>query len=56
MSWNQLLSILESSVDDIEEQLREPPIACPEDGEPLRAARGVLHCRYCGFTHDGSSG
>lgn len=25
--------------------------ACPHDGEPLQAARGVLHCVFCGRTY-----
>lgn len=34
-------------------QQRRPPVACPNDGEPLEAVNGVLHCRYDGWTYGG---
>lgn len=31
--------------------IRVRATACPHDGEPLQAARGVLHCVFCGRTY-----
>jgi hypothetical protein len=49
-SWYGLLSILDEIRQTTAEELAMPPTACPRCGEPLEAARGVLHCRFDGWT------
>ncbi len=52
MSWTELQAI----VDDAEaEALRDdPPVACPNDGEPLESGQdNVLHCPFDGWIWDG---
>jgi hypothetical protein len=49
-SWNGLLAILNDIRQETAQQLAMPPTACPRCGEPLEAARGVLHCRFDGWT------
>lgn len=41
--WWSLKGILDEARENLREE-REPPAACPQDGEPLRDG----HCRYCG--------
>ena len=57
MSWAQLQSILKEAQEEAARQRTEPPQACPQDGEPLgyHAGKGVLHCKFCGFTTVGKS-
>lgn len=35
MAWEQLESIYAEALSYIEQEQREPPLACPFDGEPL---------------------
>lgn len=42
--WDELLGILKSAREERAENDAEPPVACPVHGDPLEAARGVLHC------------
>ena len=51
VSWAQLGSIAKEARETAEAQKREPPLACPRDGEPLdyHPGKGVLHCKFCGF-------
>lgn len=54
MSWEQLLSIQQEAAIDRARELSEPPIACPNDGEPLVAnPAGALHCPFDGYTYRG---
>lgn len=47
--WYGLLAIVQEAKDVAAQQRSEPPVACPDDGEPLRTGpRGELHCPYCG--------
>lgn len=46
----ELLYILKEARRAAEEDRAQPPTACPNDGEPLERARGVLHCPFCGKT------
>lgn len=50
MSWESLLSILRDAADDIDGQLAQPPVACPNDGEPLQTGpNGELFCKFDGW-------
>jgi hypothetical protein len=53
MPWSQLQAILGEARSEGERQRAQKPVACPNDGEPLVSARGVLHCRFCGYEYDG---
>lgn len=53
MSWEALKAILDEARSEGERQRVEKPVACPHCGEPLQAARGVLHCRFDGFIYEG---
>lgn len=44
MGWDQLAGILRSAREERLANDALPPTACPVHGEPLDAARGVLHC------------
>lgn len=47
--WYGLLAIEQEYRDSIAEQRSQPPVACPEDGEPLRSGpNGELHCSWHG--------
>lgn len=47
--WYGLLAIEQEYRDVIAVQHSTPPVACPEDGEPLRAGpQGQNHCVWCG--------
>lgn len=48
MPWEQLLAIADEAATYARED-RDPPTACPNDGEPLIEHRGVLHCRFDGY-------
>lgn len=51
MSWEQLLSIRIAAADEARAEADTPPVACPNDGEPLEAGpNGVLHCVFDGYT------
>jgi hypothetical protein len=50
MSWEQLVSIISDSADS-----SVPPVACPNDGEPLSTGpRGELFCRFDGWRYEGA--
>lgn len=50
MSWEQLQSIAAEAVMYAREEMTEPPMACPYDGEPLDPAPdGGLHCPFDGY-------
>jgi hypothetical protein len=47
MSWEQLREILDSSKQDQQLTLNQPPESCPIDGEPLEVnSRGVRNCPF----------
>ncbi len=47
MAWEELAAILEERR---KEAATDPPIACPNDGEPLQvAADGGLYCPFDGW-------
>lgn len=48
--WHDLVAILRERVEEYERERRDPPVACPNDGEPLQAVRGKLHCPFDGWT------
>lgn len=47
MSWDQLVSIVTEARDYATEERTEPPLACPYDGEPLKASPAPSGGRYC---------
>lgn len=51
MSWYQLVSIIRSSIEEVRLIESRPPLACPNDGEPLREGRvaGTLFCPFDGY-------
>ena len=58
MSWYQLLDIREQARQEFDYYAERPPVACPNDGEPLTQAPVVgdasgvmLFCRYDGFQY-----
>lgn len=53
-SWYGLLDVLREVRQVLAEERAAPLVACPNDGEPLESARGVLHCRFCGRTYSGN--
>ncbi len=48
--WAGLLTLRITVAAEWREQQNARPVACPNDGEPLEEVRGVLHCRYDGWT------
>jgi len=49
MSWEQLLSIRAEQIEAARESTA-PPVACPNDGEPLQAGpHGELFCPFDGW-------
>jgi hypothetical protein len=53
-SWYGLLSILEEAAAEQVWQQQRTPMACPNDGEPLRTGPdGALYCPYDGWRWDG---
>ena len=55
MGWEQLKAIYDEGrlIRRAEEQA--PPVACPNDGEPLEEGPGgTLHCPFDGWKWDGS--
>lgn len=56
MSWEQLLAIYKQAEEDRLQEMNEPPVACPNDGEPLLTDRdGILRCRFDGWRWRGMS-
>ena len=55
MSWEQLVSIIEDSNDEARADASMPPVACPNDGEPLLTGpRGELFCQFDGWHYEGT--
>ncbi len=51
MSWQQLIDIAREAAQEVREEESRPPVACPNDGEPLTAGPdGTLHCKFDGWT------
>ena len=57
-SWWGLVSVLRQSREEFQAYVSRPPMACPNDGEPLTNAPAVpsasgieLFCKYCGFQY-----
>lgn len=47
MAWEQLISIRDEAIAYARDERTMPPVACPNDGEPLDAGRnGVLACPW----------
>jgi hypothetical protein len=45
MSWDELLGVFKADTQEQLDNARRPPVACPNDGEPLQPGPGgVLHC------------
>lgn len=52
MSWEQLADIVAEARAERRREQTEPPVACPNDGEPLLAdAYGHLRCRFDGYEY-----
>lgn len=52
--WQSLLSIYQTAAAEREMDDAAPPVACPNDGEPLMEdPAGQLHCRWDGWVWDG---
>lgn len=50
MSWDSLRSILHEAVQQRDLERARPPIACPNDGEPLLIGPDrQLYCPYDGY-------
>lgn len=50
MSWESLLAIEQEARQMAAEDAARPPVACPNDGEPLRqGANGVTYCPFDGW-------
>lgn len=54
MSWEQLISIIRDSDDEASTDASTPPVACPNDGEPLSTGpNGELFCTFDGWRYEG---
>ncbi|MGH7774471.1 MAG: hypothetical protein ACREQA_19785 [Candidatus Binatia bacterium] len=52
MAYGDLLSILGEAARNRRDALSKPPVACPNDGEPLRKGPGgVLYCSFDGWQY-----
>lgn len=50
MAWEQLISIRDELAAYVRDERISPPVACPNDGEPLDVGRrGVRHCPWGDF-------
>jgi hypothetical protein len=50
MSWEQLQAIVAEAKAEHAEDKARTPVACPNDGEPLReAGNGGLYCPFDGW-------
>jgi len=53
VSWEQLADIAREAADLRREEESRPPVACPNDGGPLRqGSGGVLYCPFDGYQPD----
>ena len=51
MAWEQLLSIYREQAEELASERDRPPVACPNDGEPLtKGPQGQLFCEFDGWT------
>lgn len=49
-SWYGLMGVLDVARQEYQEDLERPPVACPNDGEPLRTSiDGVIFCPFDGW-------
>lgn len=56
MAWEELLSIYKEAEGQWQAERAAPPVACPQDGEPLdQGPDGVLHCQWDGWTYRGAA-
>lgn len=48
MSWEQLQQIGREAAEHARDEKTRPPVACPNDGQPLQAGRrgGEVHCPW----------
>jgi len=51
--WGGLRNIIDQAIEDRRREELEPPVACPNDGEPLDIEGSVRNCpwgdyRWCG--------
>jgi hypothetical protein len=55
LSWYQYLDILKAAHVEFEYWASNPPLACPNCGEPLipgpQSAEVTLHCKYDGWSY-----
>ena len=52
MSWYSLINVLRENAQDLLSEQNRPPLACPNDGEPLsNALEGNRHCAYDGWMY-----
>jgi len=53
MAWEQLTSIYEEAAQYVRDERTLPPLACPNDGEPLSTTPdGMgLFCRFDGYAY-----
>lgn len=50
MSYEQLLSIMQEAARERQQEKDTPPVACPNDGEPLKTGpNGQLYCPFDGW-------
>jgi hypothetical protein len=50
VSWDQLVDIIRETRDIAAEERDTPPVACPNDGEPLSTGpTGELFCTFDGW-------
>jgi hypothetical protein len=51
MAWESLLATVKEAIAEYDSERSSPPVACPNDGEPLTGGRdGKLHCGFDGWT------
>ena len=50
MAWDQWLATVDEARAEYRADRANPPTACPNDGEPLNARGGKLHCPFDGWT------
>lgn len=52
MVWDQMISIVEEALQYVKEEKTQPPLACPNDGEPLTTSPdGGLFCKFDGYEY-----
>ena len=51
MAWEELLSIYREAADEKRAEESQPPVACPNCGEPLLTdPQGRLKCKFDGWS------